>query len=354
MDIFDINFYSLFYKDLQGKNLKEHYLKHGKKEKRLININQFIDFLINIKFDSDFYIKFRDLKLSNNKYRTLYSFLEYDKYKDFKTENELSNYLQKNIDLNFVKKFYNLNDNIQIYKLSKNTDFFNNEIQMDNYLKSIDFDIDFYKNFYKLKEEGLELKKHYIFIGKKNKYFYNKINHKLFFLNNSSIKNELNILLKKEQKINSKNEEFILKEKKLLEELKSKSEITLNEKKLLEELKSKEDKLTLKEKNLIIKEQILMNELDKEKYKLKLDFEKKEFILKKKILNIPNNEINDFLSYENIFSDFFFCLKSEQTEYCEKYFNILIDINNKYKKDSFLKLDNIYIEKIYKKKKKYY
>ena len=355
MEDFDKIFYKLFYYDLKELNdvdLKTHYLDNSKKENRIININQFNKFLKYNLFDSDFYIKLKELDIVKNKYITLVSYQEYLKNNDFKNENELLTFLQLNkIDLIFFKRFYLVENVIDIYKLYNHKVYnhktekvcFTRESELDSYLTNIGFDIKFYKSFYNLDLDELEIKKNYIDIGQPNKYFINKKVYEYSLITNTEIKKSLEIKNnydKKELELNKKEVELNKKELEL-----NKKEFELNKKEL--ELNKKDKTKSIKEKNLELKEKYILNELDKEKYKLKLEFDKKEFILKKKIMNLKEEEIKDFLEYEEIMTKFFFCLNNEGNNYCKEKFNL--DDNSKIGK--LKQLGQSYKENIYKHKK---
>ena len=354
MEDFDKIFYKLFYYDLKELNdvdLKTHYLDNSKKENRIININQFNKFLKYNLFDSDFYIKLKELDIVKNKYITLVSYQEYLKNNDFKNENELLTFLQNKIDLIFFKRFYLVENVIDIYKLYNHKVYnhktekvcFTRESELDSYLTNIGFDIKFYKSFYNLDLDELEIKKNYIDIGQPNKYFINKKVYEYSLITNTEIKKSLEIKNnydKKELELNKKEVELNKKELEL-----NKKEFELNKKEL--ELNKKDKTKSIKEKNLELKEKYILNELDKEKYKLKLEFDKKEFILKKKIMNLKEEEIKDFLEYEEIMTKFFFCLNNEGNNYCKEKFNL--DDNSKIGK--LKQLGQSYKENIYKHKK---
>ena len=150
MEELDINFYIFFYDDL--KDLKtsndevyQHYLKQGIHEKRIPNVFKLIEKLKEIKFDVIFYKKLKKLEVEDSCYQSVYVYKNYLKNLDFKNGNELKIFFKKKVDLNFFNKFFNLNDEIDIfnnyekYKLG-------NENELNQYLDSYNFDINFLKN----------------------------------------------------------------------------------------------------------------------------------------------------------------------------------------------------------------
>ena len=72
MSNFDYYFYKTFYSDLKDLNnveLKVHYIKHGKNEKRIKNMVEFTNFIQSQYFDPNFYENIHNLKLPINRYK---------------------------------------------------------------------------------------------------------------------------------------------------------------------------------------------------------------------------------------------------------------------------------------------
>ena len=94
MDSFDFYFYTQYYEDLKFFNKQGamlHFLKHGQKEQRMSNMEEFINFLQTENFDSNFYQKLYGLNFNKGQYNHLLSYLEYIK----KFDKYMNNYALK-------------------------------------------------------------------------------------------------------------------------------------------------------------------------------------------------------------------------------------------------------------------
>ena len=186
---FDINYYKNLYDDLKNLNDEElisHYIKYGRNEGRIYKNNN----ILPNDFDINYYKNLYDDLKNLNDEEIISHYIKYGRnegriYKD-------NNILPNDFDINYYKNLYddlkNLNDEeiISHYiKHGKNE----GRIYKDNNILKIyniyeinnnlpkDFDINFYKKFYKdlYNLSDNEIINHYIEIGQKEYRFYNSI-----------------------------------------------------------------------------------------------------------------------------------------------------------------------------------
>ena len=170
----------MYYEDLSkltNQELEKHYINYGIEEKRIPNLNKFMDFLKMEEFDINFYKKINNIDLQNNIFPEVSYYKYYLKnieWKNIELKNvkELEKFLEaKDINFEFFENFYNLSDNIEIYKKIKNKKqnelIFFNLNQLDSYLKKKKFNINFYYSMYKKEIDSFKFKSFFLNESKK-------------------------------------------------------------------------------------------------------------------------------------------------------------------------------------------
>ena len=272
MDNFDFYFYTQYYDDLKSFNeraARVHYIKHGKKEQRMCNMNDFIKMLKSLEFDSDFYSKLHNLNFTKGRYNHLFIYKAYSTKKDFKNLKELKNYLsQSNFDPIFYNKHYKLN----------------------------------------LNQES-DLMIHYIKYGKKRNFFVNDHSpRKVVTISpiTQNVRENKDESLKTKRELDNVKNSFIQKENELKNQIsnfeKDKNDYELKIKNLINDFEKEKTEFEKFKKDIIdsynLKEAILLNEIDAEKYKYSLKLEKLEFIKSQRIVDLEEKITNgnDFVN----------------------------------------------------------
>jgi len=272
MDNFDYYFYTQYYDDLKSFNergAQMHYMKHGKKEQRMCNMNDFIKMLESIEFDSNFYSKLHNLNFNKGVYNHLFVYKTYTRKKDFKNVKELKTYLSQ---LNFDPYFYNSN-----YKLNLNQES-DLMIHYIKYGKKRNFLVNDYESRNDIKTSTSSQN------GQENRHESLQTTKELEDVKNSFIQKEIEL----------KNQISNFEKEKNDYELKIKNLINDFEKEKLEFEKFKKDIID----SYNLKEAILLNEIDAEKYKYSLELEKLEFSKSQKMIDLEEKIINanDFVN----------------------------------------------------------
>lgn len=96
------------------------------------------------------------------------------------------------------------------------------------------------------------------------------------------------------------------------------------------EIKNKEIKETLLKKDIYIQ-----NELSKVKYECKLEIERYQFLIKQNYLNMSEDEISDFINYQETFKFFFSTLNRQRQNFNYQNFKLISEMNENNKKQVY-------------------
>ena len=321
MDNFDYYFYTQYYGDLKSFNERGaqlHYIKHGKKEERMCNMNDFIKMLESVEFDYNFYSKLHNLNFNKGMYNHLFVYKTYTRKKDFKNVKELKTYLaQLNFDPYFYNNHYKLNLNqesdlmIHYIKYGKKRNFLVNDYESKN-------DMTINTISQNVQENGDES-----------------------LLTTRELENVKNSFIQKEIELKNKISNF--EKEKNDYELKIKNLINDFEKEKLEFEKFKKDIID----SYNLKEAILLNEIDAEKYRYSLELEKLEFSKSQKMIDLEekiinaNDFVNDNLKKMNELKEQYQKFKrNEETNLSASRFFFFQQIENENNKEKVLRILN--------------